>query len=203
VQPNPNQKINDTPVPIDTLLGHSVADAAALAEQRAEAELECVATVLPDTGTLVPVAVAEGIHAGCFTQPDVRLIWCAAEVSAGEPLVNTLKLARRALEADRYWSDTAAIGSGVVWCDENLAGLAERFFRSRTHVIYHARRLLTAAAREQEVLTLAARIRDLLSGWAEPAAAPAERRDAPTKADDAGPSVVMMPLVLPKGRRAG
>lgn len=129
-----------------------------LAQRRDDAEAALAASVLPDTGRLVDVAEAEGIQPGHFGQPDIRLIYCAAVVSRGRPLVETVRLARHALWEDGFYDDQWP-AFGPHWSDAGLCAFAECFFPSEQHVRCYARRLLSLWTLDRDMRDLAARAR--------------------------------------------
>jgi hypothetical protein len=74
-----------------------------------------------------PIANAAGLGIGHFSQDDHRLIFGAWLVACEHDLtlVQTLRLARRALQAERLWDDDTPAGSfGIRHSDATLAQLA-------------------------------------------------------------------------------
>jgi hypothetical protein len=101
------------------------------AQKRAEAETEMVAAVLADSARAVPLAEAEGVVFHCFSHPDLRLVYLAADVLRDSPVLDVLVLARRALKAEGYWCADGPISFGMRWSNETLSALA-------FHVPFHA-----------------------------------------------------------------
>jgi hypothetical protein len=134
-----------------------------LADAIARAEVEAVAAVLAKPADMMPVAEAEGVTAGSFDQYDLRLIWCAADVARHLPVVDVLHLARRALQADRYWDPKGPISYGCKWSDETLVRLATSYPACVAAVRYNARHLLALNRRREQAVRLLADLRDALT----------------------------------------
>jgi hypothetical protein len=121
--------------------------ASALACDVARAEVELVAAELARPDRLVVIAEGAGVTAGSFSQQDLRLIHCAADVARHLPLADILRLARRALQAEHFWDPNALIGFGCMWSNESLALLAEQYPISSVAVWQNARHLLALRRR--------------------------------------------------------
>jgi hypothetical protein len=104
-------------------------DPATLAAHRAEAEVELVARVLAFPRIGATVAAEAGIVPGHFDQDDALLLYCACVVAleAGLSKLDTLRLARRALQAAHLWDPTQIADHALTamrHSDETLARLA-------------------------------------------------------------------------------
>lgn len=139
--------------------------ASALAAALAGAEVDVVTSVLPAAQSLMPVAEAEGVTAAHFEQEDLRLLFCACDVARHLPLIDLLKLARRALREAGYWDPHGPVsrGSCCLWSDESLALAADAYPPSTATVQMNARHLISLSRRWRMAETLVRRLRTTLT----------------------------------------
>jgi hypothetical protein len=138
--------------------------AAALADAIAKAEVEVVGAELADHGRLVAVAEAEGVTPATFGQEDLRLIHCAAAEARHLPLVDVLRLVRRALQKEHFWDPQGPFGTGCQWSDETLVQLAQSYPASVVATRANARHLLALVRRWRMAEDLLSRFRQVLTG---------------------------------------
>ena len=104
--------------------------AVGLEREKAALERRVLGLLLARRRTARPIATAAGLRVGHFGQDDHRLIFAAWLVACEHdlPLIELLKLARRALQSEGLWDEAAPAGStGMRHSDATLAGLATPF----------------------------------------------------------------------------
>jgi hypothetical protein len=90
-------------------------------------ELRVLNLLLAHRRFAAPIASAAGLRISHFSQDDHRLIFAAWEVACERDLtlVQTLQLARHALQAEQLWDDDTPIGSmGMRHSEATLVNLA-------------------------------------------------------------------------------
>jgi hypothetical protein len=99
--------------------------AAELSARRAAIELELVASILSEPVCGVRYAQSAGLQPHHFDMPDLRILYCAAELLSAWGTGAVLRLARRALWDEGHYSSYAPADSrGMEWSDDSLVGLA-------------------------------------------------------------------------------
>lgn len=152
--------------PYDRAAEAAYPDVPSLMAAAAAAEWDLCGAVLADPARLCPAAWSAGVRPGRFTQDDLRLVWCAADVCRGRGRAVVLRVAERALRAGRYWWMWSGpnVGAG-----RSLAELAGGFFPSRQLTLAYARRCGRLWDRAERVADLWAEYRDVLAGRWRPA----------------------------------
>lgn len=95
----------------------------------AHQERRVLSLLIPNRRVAAPIAQAAGLEVWHFAQDDHRLMFSGWQVACEHDLglVPTLRLIRRALQADGYWDDRApADSSGVLHSDATLARIGTR-----------------------------------------------------------------------------
>lgn len=116
-----------------------------LAELRARAETELLGAIFAEPAAGVAAAGAAGISFHDFGQPDLRIIFLAAETAGARGAEVVCVLARRALQDGGFWDDSQVAGNhsrSMLWSDASLAALATSAYPNAELVRVRAERLL-------------------------------------------------------------
>ncbi len=135
--------------------------------RRFAAELDLVGSIITDPGRGVPVAETVGVVPALFGEMDLRLIYCACDVLRDAPLIEVLKLARRALQAEGFWNPDGRAdytNCPCSWSNESLCGLAGSWPLSIAAIRWNAFRLVDLDQRQRRITSLQQQIVEALTG---------------------------------------
>lgn len=102
--------------------------ATAMAERRAQVELNVIGCVLADPSRGISMAEEAGVVHHCFSHADLRLIYLAAKQYAPRGVDAVLQASSILLKWEGCWDDGArAYERGSKWSGASLAGLADSY----------------------------------------------------------------------------
>lgn len=142
------------------------------AHQREQCELELLESIYADPVRGICIAEGEGVTQFDFSQPDLKLIWLAADIARAHGKKVILRVARRALRAEGYYdpTQTASNFGNMRWSDVTLSHLATTWFFSSSLIRQRARRLVAVVARQRRAERLYREMIGTLQGFSDVAA---------------------------------